>query len=139
MTITFARRLFLAAGIYGVAVIAPMFFLEKQIGAYSPPSVTHPEFFYGFVCTAFAWQIVYLMMWRNPLRFRPMLIPAIMGKTGFGISVLILFMLQRLPAVGVVLPSIDLLLASLFVWAYVALGRHAAAAAAASGLRHPVG
>jgi hypothetical protein len=125
MTITFARRLFLAAGIYGVAVIAPLFFLEERIGALDPPTVTHPEFYYGFVCSAFAWQIVYLMMWRDPLRFRPMLIPAIMGKAGFGISVLVLFALQRLPATGLVLPSIDLLLAALFVWAYVSLGRQA--------------
>jgi hypothetical protein len=123
MTITIARRLFLSAGIYGVAVIAPLFFLEEQIGALDPPMVTHPEFYYGFVCAAFAWQIVYLMMWRDPLRFRPMLIPAIVGKAGFGISVLVLFALQRLPATGLVLPSIDLLLAALFVWAYVNLGR----------------
>ena len=65
------------------------------------------------------------MMWHNPLRFRPMLIPAIMGKTGFGISVLVLFALHRLPASGVILPSIDLLLAGFFGWAYVALGREA--------------
>jgi hypothetical protein len=132
MTITFARRLFLTAGIYGLAVIVPLFFLEGQIGAYDPPSVTHPEFYYGFICTAFVWQIVYLMMWRDPLRFRPMLIPAIMGKTGFGISVLVLFMLKRLPAASVALPSIDLFLAGLFVWAYVTLGRQAPAAGAAS-------
>jgi hypothetical protein len=138
MTITFARRLFLAAGIYGVAVITPLFFFEKQIGEFDPPSINHPEFYYGFVCTALAWQIVYLMMWRNPLRFRSMLIPAIVGKAGFGISVFVLFMLKRLPAAGVVLPSIDLLLAVLFVWAYLALGRQASNAFVASEQKHAV-
>jgi hypothetical protein len=127
MTITFARRLFLAAGIYGVAVIAPLFFFEQQIGAQDPPTITHPEFYYGFLCATLAWQIVYLMMWRDPLRFRPMLIPGIISKAGFGISVLVLFALQRLRASGLVLPSIDLLLAALFVWAYVSLGRPATA------------
>jgi hypothetical protein len=123
MTITFARRLFLVAGIYGVVVVTPLFFLENQISANYPPAVTHPEFYYGFAFSAFAWQIVYLMLSRDPLRFRPMLIPAIMAKVGFGISVLVLFALRRLPAEGVILPSVDLLLAALFVWAYVALGR----------------
>ncbi len=123
MTITFARRLFLVAGIYGVAVIAPLFFFEAQIGALDPPAITHPEFYYGFLCATLAWQIVYLMMWRDPLRFRPVLIPGIVSKVGFGISVLILFTLQRLPASGLVLPSIDLLLAALFIWAFVSLGR----------------
>jgi hypothetical protein len=121
MTITFARRLFLAAGIYGVVVVAPMFFLENLIGEYDPPSITHAEFYYGFVCAAFAWQVVYLMMSRNPLRLRPMLVPAIISKAGFGISVLVLFAQGRLAARNLPLPSIDLVLAALFAWAYVAL------------------
>jgi hypothetical protein len=124
MTITFARRLFLGAGIYGMAVITPLFFLERLIGESDPPPITHPEFYYGFVCTAFAWQVVYLMMSRDPLRFRPVLIPAIMGKAGFAVSVFALVAQGRLAARNVVLPSIDLLLAALFAWAYIALGSH---------------
>jgi hypothetical protein len=121
MTITFAQRLFLGAGIYGMVVLVPMFFLEHLIGEYDPPSITHAEFYYGFVCTALAWQIVYLMMFRYPLRLRPMLIPAIVGKAGFGISVYVLFARGQLAARNLVLPSIDLVLAALFAWAYVAL------------------
>ena len=124
MTITFARRLFLAAGIYGLVVLVPMFFLEQLIGEYEPPSITHAEFYYGFVCTAVAWQLVYLMMFRNPLSLRPMLIPAIIGKAGFGISVLALCAQGRLAAGNLVLPLIDLVLAALFAWAYVALRSH---------------
>jgi hypothetical protein len=122
MTITFARRLFLAAGIYGLAVLTPLFFLEDVIGEYDPPAITHAEFYYGFVCTAFAWQIVYLMMSRDPLRFRPMLIPAIIGKTGFALSVFVLVARGRLAGQNAILPAIDLLLAALFAWAYRALG-----------------
>jgi hypothetical protein len=125
MTITFARRLFLGAGIYGMAVLTPMFFLEHLIGAYEPPAITHPEFYYGFLCAAFAWQIVYLMMWRDPLRLRPMLLPAITAKAGFTISVFVLLAQGRLAARNIILPSIDLILAALFAWAYVALGSHA--------------
>jgi hypothetical protein len=126
MSITFAQRLFLVAGIYGVAVVAPMFFLEPVIGEYDPPSITHAEFYYAFVCTALAWQIVYLMMWRAPLRLRPMLIPAIMGKAGFAISVYVLFAQGRMAALNLVLPSIDLVLAALFAWVYVGLPSHTA-------------
>jgi hypothetical protein len=121
MTITFAQRLFLIAGIYGMVVITPLFFLEHMIGQYDPPSITHPEFYYGFVCTAFAWQVVYLMMSRDPLRLRPMLIPAIVGKAGFGIAVSVLSARGLLAARNLVLPLIDLVLAALFAWAYVAL------------------
>jgi hypothetical protein len=123
MTIKFARRLFLFAGIYGVAVIVPMFFLEGQFDTYDPPGITHPEFYYGFACAALAWQIVYLMMSRDPVRLRPMLIPAVVGKAGFGLFVLGLVLLGRIPAHRFLLPSVDLLLAVLFIWAYVALGQ----------------
>jgi hypothetical protein len=123
MTTNFARRLFLVAGTYGLAVLLPMFFLEDKIGEYDPPAIAHPEFYYGFVCVAVAWQIVYLMMWRDSHRFWPMLIPAIVGKAGFAISVLVLYAKGRLAAQNLVLPSIDLVLAVLFVWGYVALGR----------------
>src|SRR6516225_9965928 len=121
MTIKFARQLFLGAGIYGMAVIVPMFFLEHLIGEYNPPPITHAEFYYGFVCVAFAWQLVYLMMSRDPLRLRPVLIPAIVGKAGFAISVFALCAQGRLAVRNVVLPAIDLVLAALFAWAYVAL------------------
>jgi cytochrome c oxidase subunit IV len=124
MTVKFAQRLFCVAGIYGMAVLTPMFFLEHLIGEQDPPPITHAEFYYGFVCTAFAWQVVYLMMWRDPLRFRPMLIPAILGKAGFAVSVFVLVARERLAVQNAVLPSTDLVLAALFAWAYLALGAH---------------
>jgi hypothetical protein len=49
-------------------------------------------------------------------------IPAIVGKAGFAISMFVLFAQKRFSAGNVVLPSIDLGLAALFVWEYVALG-----------------
>jgi hypothetical protein len=124
MTIRFARRLLLVAGIYGIVVVAPLFFLEHLISEQDPPAITHAEFYYGFVSTALAWQIVYVMMSRDPLRWRPMLIPASLGKAGFAIAVFVLFAKGRLAARNLVLPSTDLVLAALFVWAYIALGSH---------------
>jgi hypothetical protein len=53
-----------------------------------------------------------------------MIIPAIVGKAGFGISVIVLLAQGRLAAQNVILPSIDLVLAALFAWAYVALPRY---------------
>src|SRR5262249_31681691 len=100
----------------------PLFFLEQQFGEYNPPAITHPELYYGFASVTLAWQIVYLMMWRDPLRFRPVLIPAVVGKAGFAISVFVLFAQSRLGAASVWLASVDLLLAALFVWAFLALG-----------------
>lgn len=39
----FAKRVFLAAGIYGLIVMLPFYFLENKIGCDFPPAITHPE------------------------------------------------------------------------------------------------
>jgi hypothetical protein len=122
MTLPFARRMFLVAGIYGVLVVTPLFFLESRLGEEYPPPITHPEWYYGFASVTLGWQIVYLMLWHDPLRYRPMLIPAIVGKGVFAASVLALFAQGRLEASFVLLPSIDLFFSALFVWAFIALG-----------------
>ena len=45
----FAKIIFLVAGIYGVLVLAPIYFMESTIGRQTPPAITHPEYFYGFL------------------------------------------------------------------------------------------
>ena len=124
MTVQFAKRLFLIAGVYGVLVVAPLFFLEGQINERYPPAVTHPEFYYGFACVTLAWQFVYLIMSHDPVRYRPMILPAVAAKGGFALSVFILVAQGRLEASSAALPAVDVVLAGLFVWAFFALGRH---------------
>ncbi|TWU23634.1 hypothetical protein [Bythopirellula polymerisocia] len=50
----FAKRVFFWAGVYGVILLVPQFFLEAQIGRDYPPAITHPEHFYGFIGVALA-------------------------------------------------------------------------------------
>ena len=42
---TFAKRVFLVAGIYGLAVLFPQYFMEGQNGRDFPPPINHPEYF----------------------------------------------------------------------------------------------
>ena len=39
----FARWVFAVAGIYGVLLIAPLYFSEGRIAVEQPPAITHPE------------------------------------------------------------------------------------------------
>ena len=111
---TFARRVFLIAGIYGLIVLPPQYFLEQQIGRDYPPAITHPEHFYGFIGVALAWQLAFLVIARDVVRFRPLMIPAIVEKLSFGIAALVLFALGRIPGVLLGFGLIDLLLAVMF-------------------------
>src|SRR5262249_1624463 len=70
----FARYVFLIAGVYGLLIIAPQYFLEERVGTDYPPAVTHPEYFYGFVGVTLAWQVLYLVIASDPVRYRPVML-----------------------------------------------------------------
>lgn len=113
-----ASRIFRWAGIYGLIVIAPMYFLEARIGQDYPPAITHPEYFYGFVGVTLTWQIVFLVMATDPARYRPLMLVAILEKLSFGIAAPVLLFMGRVPPMICVGAAIDLLLAGLFLYAY---------------------
>jgi hypothetical protein len=116
---TFAKRLFLFAGVSGLVLILPMYFMENRIGRDTPPAVTHPEFFYGFLGVGAAWQVAFLVIARDPARFRPLMIPAILEKATFGFAVIALFLAGRVPGMVLGFALFDLALGVLFVVAYV--------------------
>jgi hypothetical protein len=64
-------------------------------------------------------------MSRDARRFRPLLIPASVAKGGFAISVFVLFAQKRSAPITVWLAAIDLILAALFIWVFIALGDQA--------------
>jgi hypothetical protein len=110
----FARRVFRVAGIYGLVILLPQYFLENRIGIDYPPPITHPENFYGFVGTAVAWQVLFLVLSSDPVRYRPMMVPSVLEKLTFGIATIVLFAEGRLPAMILGFGGIDLLLGALF-------------------------
>jgi hypothetical protein len=110
----FARYVFLIAGIYGLIVLAPLYFLEARIGQDNPPAITHPEYFYGFVGVGLAWQLLFLVISRDPMRYRLAMLPSIVEKITFGAACIILYLQQRLALQTLMLSSVDLILAVLF-------------------------
>jgi hypothetical protein len=119
----FAQRVFNVAGIYGLIVLVPLYFMAGTIGEQDPPPLTHLEYFYGFLGVAVAWQVLFLLVAREPLRLRPAILPAILEKLGFGVAVWVLLALGKVTAGPVISGSIDLVFAVLFTMAYVKLGR----------------
>lgn len=113
------KKIYLFSGIYGILIIFPQFFMENKTGIDYPPAITHPEFYYGFVGVAFAWQIFFIIISRDPVRYRPVMIPGILEKAAFGISSIILFLQGRLPSLVLFFASIDLILMCLFIFSYL--------------------
>jgi hypothetical protein len=126
-SVRFAKWVLNIAGIYGLAVMAPQYLLEDQINRDYPPAITHPEYFYGFIGLGVAWQVAFLVMARDPARFRMLLIPSILEKISFGFAAIALFAQQRLPTLLLGFALIDLIFAGLFLAAFVKLRLDASA------------
>jgi hypothetical protein len=114
----FARRVFFAAGVYGILVLTPLYFLESQVGEQQPPPINHPEYYYGFVGVALAWQFVFLLIARHPIKYRTLMLLALPEKAAFGLVVPILFAMGRTPFAVLITSSIDLVWLVLFAIAY---------------------
>ena len=115
----FARTVFLIAGIYGLLVMLPQYFLEGMIGRNTPPPITHPEFYYGFIGVTVAWQVIFLIISRDPIRYRPLMIAAVLEKVVFVIPAVILYSQNRMASSVLVPAGLDLVLGIFFVIAFV--------------------
>jgi hypothetical protein len=114
----FARWLFLVSGIWGLAVLTPHYFLEETVGHHHPPPITHPEFFYGFIGIGLAWQIAFLIIGSDPVRFRPMMLPSAIEKLSFAAATIALYAADRVALAVLGAGLVDLLFGGLFlvVW-----------------------
>ena len=114
----FAKIVFWIAGFWGVLMITPLFFMFNLIGRQDPPPITHPGFYYGFVTAALAWQIAFFVIAQDPIRLRPLIVPAAIEKFGYGIVVLALVSQNRMRPADLMFGCVDLLLGVLFVAAF---------------------
>ena len=111
----FCRWLFWMAGAYGLLLLAPQYFLESQID----PPLAHPEYFYGFVGVAVAWQAAFLIIGCDPARYRLLMVPSVLEKFSFGAAAVWLLLLERAPAIVAAFGAVDLALGVLFAIAFV--------------------
>jgi hypothetical protein len=115
----FARIVFAIAGVYGLLVLTPMYFVFDVIGRQTPPAVTHPEFYYGFVGVGLAWQVAFLVIASDPARFRPIMLVAVLEKASYFFAVVALY-LQRRTGMRILTSAMgDAILGLLFVAAFL--------------------
>jgi len=124
----FARWVFVIAGVYGLAVLTPQYFIETKIGVDDPPAITHVEYFYGFIGVALAWQIAFLIIATDPRRFRPLMLAAVVEKASFAIAASLLFAQGRLNPMLFAAGMIDLCLGLAFFASFIATKERPAAA-----------
>lgn len=114
-----AQVVFIGAGIWGIAVLTPFYWLVDVTGRQYEAPTTYPHFFYGFVAVALAWQIAFLVIGSNPMRFRALMIPGMLEKLGYVATLAVLYGQGRIASVDALAAVPDGLLGLLFVVAFV--------------------
>ena len=110
----FARWTFAAAAIYGFLGLPPLYFLERR----AVPPINHPEYYYGFIGTALAFQIVFAVVARDPVRLRVVMPACMLEKLTFAGALSGLYLLGRIAMPLPIFGAIDLMWLVLFVAAY---------------------
>jgi hypothetical protein len=124
-----ARWIYLVAAIYGLLILAAGLFAERTLDA-SGAQLAHPEFYYGFHGSAIVWQLVFLLIVSDPVRFRVLMPITFLEKAAFLVSNLVLLATGRMSMGGPFIGGlIDGGLMVLFVLAWLRTPRSAAAKA----------
>ena len=115
----FARWVFRIAGLYGIVVVAPMLFFERQIA----PGITNPVFFYAWVSVVLVWQVLFLVLSTDPIRYRPMMLVSVLEKATAVIAIPWLYALGRVGSLWLGVAVVDLVFGVLFLAAFRETGR----------------
>jgi hypothetical protein len=124
--VRFAKIVFWTAAVWGVLVLTPLCFMFGTISRMDPPAITHPGFYYGFVALGLAWQFAFCVIATDPLRYRPLMLPSLVEKFGYGIAGGVLVLQNRMSGRDLVFAGADLLLGLLFAIAFLRTRRQGA-------------
>ena len=115
----FAKVVFVCAGIWGIGVLTPLYWLVDVSGRRYGVPTEYPQFYYGFLSVAMAWQIAFLIIGSNPARFRMLMIPAILEKLGYVVLLTVLYHQARVTWADAQAAVPDFALAILMMLAFV--------------------
>lgn len=93
-----ASYIYSAAGLYGASILLPQLFLEKTVSEkVAPIPRDSAQYFYGMYGAALAFQGVFLVMGRDPVRYRALIPFAVAEKLIFAGACAMLHGQKRLP------------------------------------------
>jgi uncharacterized membrane protein YfcA len=115
----FATIVFRIAGVWGLVLLPPLYFLFGVHPAETQAPLTYTQSYFGFLAVTLAWQVAFLVIGSDPLRFRPMMIPAMLEKFIYVVTHGVLYLQGRAGVPELVQTSPDLVLGVLFVMAFI--------------------
>ncbi len=120
--VTIARWIFSLAAVYGILVLGIWFFITPKMVGHA--SHQQPEIYYGFAGLGLAWQVVFLLIAWDPLRYRPLMLMAAFGEKFFFTGILVVLLIKHIAQRHWIPPAvIDGSLGAAFVLAYFKTGK----------------
>jgi hypothetical protein len=115
----FAKRVFQVAGIWGIAIIG-FAYAAYFIGGDDWSVVTsHPQYLHGFFLVTLAWQVAFLLIATDPVRYRLLMLAAMLEKFPFTLATLLLYAAGDVPVSVLAAGLIDGVFGVLFSIAYI--------------------
>lgn len=118
----FARITFAAAGVWGLLVLLPLYTARGQLTMLGslriPPALADPQFFYGFLAVAVVWQLGFLVVATDPVRYRAFIPLALLEKAVFVTTLVLLAGHGRITPIQLAGSAPDAVLAILFAAAW---------------------
>jgi hypothetical protein len=114
----FAKIVFRIAGIWGLLVIIPLYFLFDTAGRQNPPAINHPEFYFSFVGVTLIWQVAFFVIASDPIRFRPFIIVSVLEKLIYIVTIVVLYMQYQVASNQLIWVGTDSILCLLFIASY---------------------
>ena len=115
----FATVVFRIAGVYGLLVTFPLYFVEQRMGTDYPPAINHPEYYYSFAGITVVFQILFFLIAGDPARYRRIMLISVLEKLSLLPTFVILFPQGRFPMLWMPLLVVDLIFGVLFYAAYL--------------------
>ena len=115
----FAKTVYILAGLWGFIVLLPIFWLVDISGHHYAPPPAYPQFFYGFLMVALAWQLAFLIIGSDPLRFRPLMIACMFEKFSYVVLLIVLYSQARISYADLQAAVPDGVLGTLFVISFL--------------------
>jgi hypothetical protein len=119
MPTMFAKRVFQIAGIWGLVTLplayAAYFFGGDETAVYT----NHPEYVHGFFLVTLAWQVAFLIIATDPVRYRLLMLAAMLEKFPFTLVTILLYAAGTASVLLLAFGLIDGVLGALFAAAYM--------------------
>ena len=91
MRALFAARVFQAAGAYGLLLLIPMYAAYLAGVPQMTVVASAPQYVHGFFLVTIAWQVAFLLIAMDPVRFRLLMLAAMLEKFPFTLAILALY------------------------------------------------